>query len=88
MAKNKAIDLNDVLFQTIQNIVDPEVDESGKIINEMTTDKAAAVAKVGQVMVNNMKMQVEAMKLVASGKIKNNQLPANVQGNFTEIENQ
>ena len=86
MAKNKAVDLNDILFQTIQNIVDPDTDESGKVINELTIEKAIAVSKVGQVMVNNMKMQVEAMKLVASGKIKNNQLPANVQGNFTEIE--
>ena len=88
MAKNNAVDLNDVLFQTIQNIVDPEVDEEGKIINEITVEKAVAVAKVGQVMVNNMKMQVDAMKLVASGQLKNNQLPKNVQGNFTEIENQ
>ncbi|WP_372744312.1 hypothetical protein [Lutibacter sp.] len=87
MAKNKAIDLNDILFQTIQNIIDPEVDNDGKIINEITVEKAEAVAKVGQVMVNNMKMQVDAMKLVASGNIKPSQLPDNLQGNFKEIDN-
>ncbi len=87
MAKNKATDLNDILFQTIQNIIDPETDTKGNILNEITTEKANSVAKIGQVMVNNMKMQVDAMKLVASGKIKNSQLPENVQGNFTAIEN-
>ncbi len=87
MAKNKATDLNDILFQTIQNIIDPETDTQGNIINEISTEKANSVAKIGQVMVNNMKMQVDAMKLVANGQIKNSQLPSNVQGNFTEIEN-
>lgn len=84
MAKNTAVDLNDVLFQTIQNLIDPEVDNNNKIINEVTVEKAGAVAKVAQVMVNNCKMQVDAMKLVASGQFKNNQLPANIQGNIQD----
>lgn len=86
MANNKATDLNDLLFETIQNIVDPDTNNEGKIINEITVEKANVVAKVGQVMVNNMKMQVDAMKLVASGQIKNSQLPETVRGNFTKIE--
>ncbi len=88
MARNKATDLNDLLIMTIQNIVDPEIDEAGKIANEITPEKAESIAKVGQVMVNNMKMQVDAMKLVASGHIKNSQLPASIQGNFKAIDNE
>lgn len=79
MAKNKATDLNDILFQTLQNIIDPDTDVEGKVINEITVEKANAIAKVGQVMVNNMKMQVDAMKLVANGSIRPHQLPPNLQ---------
>lgn len=75
MSKNKLGNLNDLLMQTIQNIVDPETDNDGKIINEITTEKASAVAKVAQVIVNNAKVQVDAYRLVQKGIARAGDLP-------------
>lgn len=75
MSKNKLSNLNDLLMMTIQNIVDPEKDNDGKIINEMTAEKASAVAKVAQVMVNSAKVQVDAFRLVQKGVARAGDLP-------------
>ena len=75
MSRNKLGNLNDLLMHTIQNIVDPETDTEGKILNEMTVEKASAVAKVAQVMVNNAKVQVDAFKLVQKGVARASDLP-------------
>ena len=75
MSKNKLGNLNDLLMQTLQNIVDPEVDADNNIINEITSEKASAVAKIGQVMVNNAKVQLDAFKLVKDGEIRAEDLP-------------
>ena len=75
MSKNKLSNLNDLLMQTIQNIVDPEEGEDGKVVNEMTTEKATAVAKVAQVMVNNAKVQISAFQLVKKGIARGTDLP-------------
>lgn len=75
MSKNKLGNLNDLLMQTLQNIVDPEVDVSGNKINEMTAEKASSVAKVAQVIVNNAKVQVDAFRLVQKGVARASDLP-------------
>jgi len=74
-SKNKLTDLNDLLIQTIQNIADPDEDVQGNPINQIDYQKATAIAKLGQVMVNSAKVQVDAFKLIARGQIKQEDLP-------------
>ncbi len=77
MARNKLSDLNNHLFQVIEDLTNPEVDENGnpKDDYDKTVKKAIAVAKVGQVIVNNAKLQLHAMQLVASGRMVQEELP-------------
>lgn len=79
MARNKLADLNNHLFQVIEDLTNPEIDKDGKTISiDETVKKAIAVAKVGQVIVNNAKLQLHALQLVSSGRMEKEELPETI----------
>ena len=80
MAQNKLSDLNNILFETLQNLVNPDVDENNNPINPMDPQKANSVAKIAQVMVNNVKVQVDALKLAHKGHVRVEDLPQHIIG--------
>ena len=75
MSRNKLGNLNDILMETLQNIVDPDVDKNGKIINEITPEKARSVASISQAIISNAKVQLDAYKLVSEGRVRAQELP-------------
>jgi hypothetical protein len=58
MAKNKIDDLRDHLFATIEGLLDTE--------NPLDIDRAEAVAKVAQVIVNSAKAESDFLKATDS----------------------
>lgn len=60
MPKNTIGDLRNLMFETLERLMDEE-DET------MTIEKAETVAKVGQVIVNASKVEVDFMKNVGGG---------------------
>lgn len=52
--KNKIEDLRNHLFATMESLMDPE--------NPMEINRAKAIADVGQVIVNSVKMEIDFLK--------------------------
>jgi len=67
--KNTLGDLNDYLFQTLQNLTDPEEDEEGNKINEVTPEQAKAVVGISNQIVSIASLQLEAIKQVNTGNL-------------------
>jgi len=78
MANNKLSDLNNILFTTLENLIDPDVDENNQPINPIDTQTANSVAKIAQVMVNNAKVQVDALRLAHKGHLRIEDLPDHI----------
>jgi len=60
MAKNKIQDLRNHLFETIEKLNSDEND------NNMTVEKAKAIADCGQVILNTAKLELDFIKMVNS----------------------
>lgn len=59
MPKNKIEDLRNLLFETMERLIDPDDDS-------MDLEKAETVASVAQVIVNSAKVEVEYVKAVGA----------------------
>ena len=59
--KNKYEDLKNHLFATLEGLLDEE--------SPMDIERASAVAKVGQVIVNAAKLEIEARKLAKDSSV-------------------
>lgn len=88
MSKSTLEQLNDMLLETLQNIVDPDVDADNNVINEVSAQKALSVARVAQVIVNNAKVQVDAYRLLSNGYLKSEELPKNLISKNATVENE
>ncbi len=88
MAQNKLSDLNNHLFKVMEDLTNPEIDTKGHPVEDLdeTVKKAMAVAKVGQVIVNNAKLQLTAMQLVASGRMIETELPETITYNKKQLK--
>lgn len=83
MARNKLSDLNDHLFNALEDLTNPETNDKGEPVEDMekTIKRATAMAKVGAVIVNNAKIHLQAAQLVASGRMELSELPENIKVN-------
>lgn len=88
MSKSTLEQLNDMLLETLQNIVDPDVDADNNVINEVSAQKALSVARVAQVIVNNAKVQVDACRLLSNGYLRSEELPKNLISKKATVENE
>lgn len=59
--KNKLIDLNNYLFESIERLSDDDMDDSQM---EKELKRASAVAKLSEQIISNAKVELEATKLV------------------------
>jgi hypothetical protein len=84
MAKNTLDTLNNHLFLTLENLTNPDIDESGNVINEMTPEKAKAVVAVSNQVIQGKRLQLEALKLVSSGDLGTEQ-SENIKQNYLTI---
>jgi len=57
MAKNKIQDLRNHLFETIEMLKDNDEEDTG-----MTIQKANAISKVAQTIINSAKLEIDFMK--------------------------
>jgi hypothetical protein len=70
MAKSHTLDdVNSLLYQTLDDLVNPDTDEKGDVINEVTPNKAKAIIGVANAIVNSNKLQLEAIKMVNTGSL-------------------
>lgn len=60
MPKNKIQDLRNHLFAALEGLSDPD--------NPMDLDRAQAIANVGQVLVNSIKVENDFIKITGGGK--------------------
>lgn len=75
MAKNKLLDLNDHLFAQLERLNDESIAPDAM---ELEIRKAGAISKVASQIVNNAKITLEAVKMVSDGRVRENQLPENI----------
>jgi hypothetical protein len=71
--KNKLSDLNNHLFEQLERLNDDTL--TGEKL-DAEIKRASAMAGIGGNIVGIAKLSVEAMKLIASGKMEKNELPA------------
>lgn len=67
--KNKIEDLRNILFQTLENLIDPEEGQ------EVDLEKAKTICDIGKVLVDSAKVEVAFCKVtnsLGSGFIPNN----------------
>lgn len=73
MANNKLADLEDHLFAQIERLDDEKL--SGEDLNK-EVNRAKAISGLATQIINSRKLTLEAVKLVASGNCRPNELPA------------
>lgn len=73
MPKNKLSDLNDHLFLSLERLNDENLKEEADIDNEWK--KADAICMVASKIIDNHKIAIDAMKLVAGGHFVKEELP-------------
>ena len=74
MARNKLADLNNHLFAQLERLEDEELTPE-QLKSEVS--RAGAISKIASQVIQNAKITIDAMKLVADGKIKMDELPEN-----------
>ena len=72
MARNKLADLNNHLFAQLERLGEEELTVE-EIHKEVSRGKA--ISHLASTVINNAKMQIEAMRLVAHGEYTVNELP-------------
>lgn len=69
MAKNSLDDLNNLLYQTLENLVDPDVDNNNKPINEVSPDTAKSIVAVANTIISAKQLQLDAIKTIRNGSL-------------------
>ncbi len=69
--KNKLQDLNNYLFEGIERLLDDDL--TGESLQD-EINRAKAIAGLSQQVINNAKVNLDAMKLVGTGMIDNNDI--------------
>lgn len=72
MAKNKLSDLNDHLFAQLERLDDDNLKED-QMANEVF--RAKAITAIAAQIIKTQKLALDAMKLVADGKLQTEELP-------------
>lgn len=72
MAKNKLSDLNDHLFEQLERLNDESLSEEQLLLE---TTRSAAMVGVSKQIINNAKITLSAMKLMADGRIDSADFP-------------
>ncbi len=72
MARNKLTDLNNHLFAQLERLNDEEM---SKEETESEVRKAVAMSKVAAQIIQNAKVSIDAMKLLANGDFIKSELP-------------
>lgn len=67
--QNNLDKVNDLLYKTLDDLVNPDTNEAGEIINEVTTEKAKAITAVANTIINSSRLQLEAVKEFHTGKL-------------------
>lgn len=75
MARNKITDLNDHLFAQLERLGDETIPE-GEM--ELEIKKAKAMSGIASQIIKSNKVIIDAMRLVSSGSISQNQLPETI----------
>lgn len=72
LMKNKITDLNNHLFEQLERLNDPELkgDDLKTEIN-----RASAISKVSSQIIQSARVTVDAMKLVAKGDVRKEDMP-------------
>ena len=74
MARNKLSDLNNHLFAQLERLEDENLKPEEL---KAEVQRAAAISKIASQVIGNAKVTMDAMKLVADGKLMREELPEN-----------